>query len=105
MGGSCLVLLSALLFSLLLSGLLLFLRGTSPVDGIVTLFQGAFGTRWALEDPLEGTEKALDDLLLSCFAVLEVIPFDMRQLRSAVQRLDVGQLEVKKRGVSVDPDG
>jgi len=51
-GGSCLVLLSALLLSLLLSALLLFLRGTSPVDGIVTLFQGAFGTRWALEDSI-----------------------------------------------------
>ena len=51
-GGSCLVLLSALVLSLLLSGLLLFLRGTPPLDGIVTLFQGAFGTRWAIEDSI-----------------------------------------------------
>ena len=51
-GGSCLVLLSALVLSLLLSGLLLFLRGTPPIDGIVTLFQGAFGTRWAIEDSI-----------------------------------------------------
>lgn len=51
-GGSCLVLLSALILSLLLSGFLLFLRGTPPVDGIVTLFQGAFGSRWAIEDSI-----------------------------------------------------
>lgn len=52
MGGSCLVLLSALILSLLLSGLLLFLRGTPPVDGILTLFQGGFGSKWAIEDSI-----------------------------------------------------
>ncbi|MBW2658782.1 MAG: ABC transporter permease [Deltaproteobacteria bacterium] len=51
-GGSCLVLLSALFLSLLLSGFLLFLRGTPPVDGLLTLFQGAFGTKWAIEDSI-----------------------------------------------------
>jgi simple sugar transport system permease protein len=50
--GSCLVLLSALLLSLLLSGFLLFLRGTPPVEGLFTLFQGAFGTKWAVEDSI-----------------------------------------------------
>jgi ABC-type uncharacterized transport system permease subunit len=50
LGGSCLVLVSALLLSLLLSGFLLFLGGTPPGKGILTLFQGAFGSRWALED-------------------------------------------------------
>lgn len=50
--GSCLVLFSALILSLLLSSLLLFLRGTPPLDGILTLFQGAFGSRWALEDSI-----------------------------------------------------
>ena len=49
-GGSCFVLLTALTLSLLASGLLLFLGGTSPVKGIAVLFQGAFGSRWALED-------------------------------------------------------
>ncbi len=49
-GGACLVLFSALLLSLLLSGILLFLGGTPPVEGIITLFQGAFGSKWALED-------------------------------------------------------
>lgn len=49
---SCLVLFAAIAFSLVLSGVLLALRGTSPVEGILTLFQGAFGSRWAIEDSL-----------------------------------------------------
>ncbi len=49
-GGSCLVLLAALLLSLLFSAILLAFGGTSPVKGITVLFQGAFGSRWALED-------------------------------------------------------
>ncbi|HSL39358.1 MAG TPA: ABC transporter permease, partial [Desulforhopalus sp.] len=48
--GSCLVLGGALILSLLLSALLLAIRGTPPLQGIVTLFQGAFGSPWALED-------------------------------------------------------
>jgi ABC-type uncharacterized transport system permease subunit len=50
LGGSCLVLFLALALSLILSGLLLFLGGTPPFKGITTLFYGAFGSRWALED-------------------------------------------------------
>lgn len=49
---SCLVLFAAIAFSLALSGVLLALRGTSPVEGVLTLFQGAFGSRWAIEDSL-----------------------------------------------------
>lgn len=48
--GACLVLLSALVISVLLSGILLSLGGTPPVKGISTLFQGAFGSKWAFED-------------------------------------------------------
>ncbi len=51
-GGSCLVLLLAIILSLFFSGLLLFFRGTPPLEGILTLFTGAFGSRWALEDSL-----------------------------------------------------
>ncbi|KJR97239.1 MAG: branched-chain amino acid ABC transporter permease [Desulfobulbaceae bacterium BRH_c16a] len=49
-GGSCLVLFTALALSLLLSSFLLYLGGTSPIQGMKVLFQGAFGSRWALED-------------------------------------------------------
>ncbi len=49
---SCLVLLGAISLSLIFSGLLLALRGTPPLEGISVLFQGAFGSRWAIEDCL-----------------------------------------------------
>ena len=49
---SCLVVFTAVVFSLALSGVLLALRGTPPIEGILTLFQGAFGSRWAIEDSL-----------------------------------------------------
>jgi simple sugar transport system permease protein len=49
---SCLVLFGAILPALFFSALLLALRGTPPLDGISVLFQGAFGSRWAIEDCL-----------------------------------------------------
>ncbi len=49
---SCLVLFGAVALSLVLSGILLWLRGTPPIDGIAALFKGAFGSRWAIEDSL-----------------------------------------------------
>ncbi len=49
---SCLVLLAAIALSLLLSGVLLSLRGTPPSAGLVVLFKGAFGSRFAIEDCL-----------------------------------------------------
>ncbi|WP_136797132.1 MULTISPECIES: ABC transporter permease [Desulfosediminicola] len=49
---SCLVLFSAIALSLFLSGILLWLRGTPPIEGIVSLFSGGFGSRWAIEDSL-----------------------------------------------------
>lgn len=49
-GGSCLVLFAALVLSLLLSGVFLLFGGISPVQGLTALFQGGFGSSWALED-------------------------------------------------------
>jgi ABC-type uncharacterized transport system permease subunit len=49
---SCFVLMGAIILSLLLSGFLLLIGGTSPVDGIVVLFKGAFGSQFAFEDAL-----------------------------------------------------
>jgi general nucleoside transport system permease protein len=51
-GGSCFVLLAALVLSLLLSAVLLSFGGTSPVQGLRVLFRGAFGSLWALEDSI-----------------------------------------------------
>ena len=50
--GSCLVFLGALAFSLAVSAALLKLQGKPPLAGIRLLFEGAFGSRWALEDCL-----------------------------------------------------
>ncbi len=50
--GSCLVLAAAISLSLLLSGIVLYIGGTSPIEGIVVLFKGAFGNRYALEDAI-----------------------------------------------------
>ncbi|WP_041277583.1 ABC transporter permease [Desulfotalea psychrophila] len=50
--GSFFVLLAALALSLVLSGFLLYLRGTPPLDGLIAMFTGGFGSKWALEDSL-----------------------------------------------------
>lgn len=49
---SCFILLAAIGLALLLSAMMLMMRGTPPVEGILTLFKGAFGSRWAIEDSL-----------------------------------------------------
>jgi hypothetical protein len=41
--------------------------------------------------------------LLSAFRVREVMPFDVRKLRAYCREQQVGQLEIKKRGVEIDP--
>lgn len=48
--GSCLVISGAVIFALGISAALLSLQGKSPLSGMVLLFQGAFGSRFALED-------------------------------------------------------
>lgn len=50
--GSCFVLVTAITVSLLLGAVILLIGGTPPLEGIVTLFSGAFGSRYAFEDAL-----------------------------------------------------
>ncbi|CAB5120502.1 ABC transporter, permease protein 1 (cluster 11, riboflavin/purine nucleoside/unknown) [Olavius algarvensis associated proteobacterium Delta 3] len=50
--GSCLIFLGAIVLSLGISSLLLLIQDRPPIQGLVLLFQGAFGSRWALEDCL-----------------------------------------------------
>ena len=50
--GSCFVLAAAICISLLLSAIILYIGGTSPIEGIAVLFKGAFGNRYALEDAI-----------------------------------------------------
>jgi len=41
----------------------------------------------------------------TAFRVLETLPFDEKKLRLALQERQIGTLEIKKRGVDVDPAG
>ena len=49
---SCLVVFAAVAFALAVSAVLLALRGTSPLAGVLALFNGAFGSVYAIEDSL-----------------------------------------------------
>lgn len=41
--------------------------------------------------------------LAACFEVSEVLPFDLKRLRALLRDRDVGQLELKQRGMTWDP--
>ncbi len=43
------------------------------------------------------------DQALACFEVLEVLPFRVKPLAAMLRERGVGQLEIKKRGVAIDP--
>jgi SAM-dependent methyltransferase len=49
-------------------------------------------------------DRAIADLRLTTFEVTDVLPPDIRQLRGMLRARRVGRLEVKKRGVAIDPD-
>lgn len=49
-------------------------------------------------------DRAIDDAALDCFEVLEVLPFSRKLLKQAVAARRVGNLEIKKRGVELNPD-
>jgi hypothetical protein len=46
---------------------------------------------------------AIDDPALTCFAVEEVLPLDVRQVAGHLRQRNIGRLEIKKRGVEHDP--
>ena len=48
--GTCLIFMAAIILSLGVGAILLAFQGKPPVRGILLLFKGAFGSRWALED-------------------------------------------------------
>ena len=45
----------------------------------------------------------IENPLLACFEVDEVVPFDIKRLRGLLRERDIGRLEVKTRGVGIDP--
>ena len=48
-------------------------------------------------------DRALVDPALAGFEVLDVLPFDTKQLKQAIRLRCWGRLEVKRRGVEADP--
>lgn len=49
-------------------------------------------------------DRPIDDAAMASFAVLDVLPLDIKKLRRYLQDRRIGHLEVKKRGVIPDPD-
>ena len=54
--------------------------------------------------PYFTSDTLVSDPALACFEVEEVLPVDPKYLRAAVRDRKIGTLEVKKRGVRIDPD-
>lgn len=48
-------------------------------------------------------DRAIDDRALACFEVWEVMPYRMQLIKAWLRAHDVGQLEIKKRAVDLDP--
>ncbi len=46
----------------------------------------------------------INDLALVCFRVLDVLPYETRRISKYLAERNVGTLEIKKRGVDLDPD-
>lgn len=55
-------------------------------------------------DLAAGSEQnALQDGTLACFEVLDVLPLRIKAIREWLRARGIGQVEVKKRGVDIDP--
>jgi len=49
-------------------------------------------------------DQSIEDIALAAFEVVDVLPFDRKQLRAYCRERQIGKLEIKKRGVEVDPE-
>jgi SAM-dependent methyltransferase len=66
----------------------------------------AAGLGGTLADPLIAyvfADAATVTPFARCFEVIEELPFPLKRLRAALRARDVGRLEIRKRGVAVDP--
>lgn len=48
--------------------------------------------------------RFIDDAALACFRVNDVLPMRVGKLAAHLRARDIGQLEIKKRGVDIDPE-
>lgn len=60
---------------------------------------------WLLDPHIAylSSDEPLDSPYATCFEVLEVLDYDVKRLRGWVREYAVGTLEIKKRGLDVDP--
>jgi hypothetical protein len=50
------------------------------------------------------SDEAVDSPILTRFEVSETMPFNFRRLRTHLRQLGIGRLEIKKRGVRLNPE-
>lgn len=50
------------------------------------------------------SDEIVDNPILSCFEVTEVLPFDPKYVKKSIRQRGIGNLEIKKRGVRVSPE-
>jgi len=48
-------------------------------------------------------DQRIDSPVLAGFEVLETLPFDLKRLAGLLAERNIGRVEVKKRGVEIDP--
>jgi hypothetical protein len=53
--------------------------------------------------PYLTSDRQVGGPLVAAFRVLEVLPFDTRRIKGVLRKRGIGRLEVKKRGVDLDP--
>lgn len=49
-------------------------------------------------------DALIDEPALDAFEVLEILPLDQKRLKAYLRERNIGRLEVKKRGVDIDPE-
>jgi hypothetical protein len=49
-------------------------------------------------------ENPIDDLALAAFEIVDILRFDRKQLRTYCRERGINRLEIKKRGVELDPE-
>jgi hypothetical protein len=71
--------------------------------------QGAVAFRHGLSALANGRTyltgpRPIEDASLTCFEVDDVLPFERRKLERYLADRGIGTLEIKKRGLDIDPD-
>jgi hypothetical protein len=71
--------------------------------------EGALASQHALSTLADGPAYltgpgSIDDAALACFEVVDVLPLEVRKLAGCLRDRSIGTLEIKKRGIDIDPE-